>query len=299
MNRSVLSDFPWPQIRGLKESPKWESDGFLLNGKKQGNLICYDQINSNWSEHLTELHEQEAGNGQHPIDIASRQLALNSFRKLANDDEALLLEVGCSSGYLLQDFQKYFPHINIIGSDYLAEPLNKLSIHFPEIPLMQFDLQNCPLPDCSVDGVVALNVLEHIEKDEVALRHIYRIMKPHGIMHIEVPAGRDLYDIYDEYLLHHRRYDFPEIQDKVKAAGFKIQRGTHLGLSLYPAFWAVKKMNRRHLLKQEKQKQKIVAKQIRQTKNSLLMKIAIELEMKLTTFARFPWGIRCVLECRK
>ena len=299
MIRSVLSDFPWPSVPGMIEPPKWVGDGFLTNGKKQGSLICYNQTDSNWSEHLTELHEQEAGNGQHSIDIASRHLALSSFRKLANNDEALLLEVGCSSGYLLQDFQKYFPNLNIIGSDYLAEPLKKLSIHCPKIPLLQFDLQNCPLPDDSVDGVAALNVLEHIEKDELALKHLYRILKPGGVMHIEVPAGQNLYDIYDEYLLHHRRYSLMGIEAKVKAAGFKILNSTHLGFSIYPAFWAVKKMNRCFLSNTEEQKQKIVTKQIRQTKNNLLMKLALEIEIKLGTFVRFPFGIRCILSCRK
>ena len=299
MSRSVLSDFPWPSVPGMIELPKWVGDGFLTNGKKHGSLICYNQTDSNWSEHLTELHEQEAGNGQHSIDIASRHLALSSFRKLANNDEALLLEVGCSSGYLLQDFQKYFPNLNIIGSDYLAEPLKKLSIHCPKIPLLQFDLQNCPLPDDSVDGVVALNVLEHIEKDELALKHLYRILKPGGVMHIEVPAGQNLYDIYDEYLLHHRRYSLMGIETKVEAAGFKILNSTHLGFSIYPAFWAVKKMNRRFLSNTEEQKQKVVTKQINQTKNNFLMKIALEIEIKLGTFVRFPIGIRCILSCRK
>ena len=125
MRSAVLSDFPWPSVPGMIELPKWVGDGFLTNGKKHGSLICYNQTDSNWSEHLTELHEQEAGNGQHPIDIASRHLALSSFRKLAHNDEALLLEVGCSSGYLLQDLQQYFLNLNIIGSDYLAKPLNK------------------------------------------------------------------------------------------------------------------------------------------------------------------------------
>ena len=299
MIHSVLSDFPWPSVPGMIEPPKWVGDGFLTNGKKQGSLICYNQTDSNWSEHLTELHEQEAGNGQHSIDIASRHLALGSFRKLANNDEAILLEVGCSSGYLLQDFQKYFPNLNIIGSDYLEKPLKKLSIHCPKIPLLQFDLQNCPLPDDSVDGVAALNVLEHIEKDELALKHLYRILKPGGVMHIEVPAGQNLYDIYDEYLLHHRRYSLMGIETKVEAAGFKILNSTHLGFSIYPAFWAVKKMNRRFLSNTEEQKQKIVTKQIRQTKNNLLMKLALEIEIKLGKFVRFPFGIRCILSCHK
>jgi SAM-dependent methyltransferase len=63
--------------------------------------------------------------------------------------------------------------------------------------LLHFDLRHCPLPDGSFDGVILLNVLEHIKEDAAALRQIARILKPGGIAAIEVPAGRGLYDIYD------------------------------------------------------------------------------------------------------
>ena len=65
MSRSILSEYPWPSIPGAKEQPKWEGDGFLINGKKLGSLICYDQTESNWSEHITTLHEEEDTNGSH------------------------------------------------------------------------------------------------------------------------------------------------------------------------------------------------------------------------------------------
>ena len=35
------------------------------------------------------------------------------------------------------------------------------------------------------------------------------------------------------------------------------------------------------------------------TTKLLIMKLLIELEMKLGTYVNFPWGIRCVLKCRK
>ena len=82
MKDSVFSDFPWPSIPRLNEIPKWDEDEFSINGKKQGSLISYENVKSNWSEKLTELHEIEAGDGQHPIDIASRNLALKSFSKI-------------------------------------------------------------------------------------------------------------------------------------------------------------------------------------------------------------------------
>ena len=299
MKDSVFSDFPWPSIPRLNEIPKWDEDEFSINGKKQGSLISYENVKSNWSEKLTELHEIEAGDGQHPIDSASRNLALKSFSKITKEENKLILEVGCSSGYMLQDFQKNLPHLYLMGADYLAAPLKKLSQNLPKIPLLQFDLQNCPLPDDSVDGVVALNVLEHIERDEEALKHIYRILRPGGVAHIEVPANPNLYGIYDEYLMHHRRYTLFDIISKSRSAGFKIEFTTHLGFLIYPAFWMIKKLNRRHFSKTDEQKLEIVSKQIRQTSNSFLMKALIQLETKIGNFFQFPLGIRIVIKCQK
>ena len=41
-------------------------------------------------------------------------------------------------------------------------------------------------------AVVLLNVLEHIQDHEGALRQLYRILKPGGVVIIEVPAGPHL-----------------------------------------------------------------------------------------------------------
>lgn len=73
----------------------------------------------------------------------------------------------------------------------------------------------CPLPDNSVDIVIALNVLEHIEDDITAIKQIYRILKPGGYAIIEVPRNPNLYDLHDERLKHFRRYQMNDLIDKV------------------------------------------------------------------------------------
>jgi len=58
-------------------------------------------------------------------------------------------------------------------------------------------------------------------------------------------------------------------------------------------------LNQNHLSKSKEQKRKIVSRQIRKTKNSFLMQLAVELEIKLGKKMNYPCGIRCVLVCRK
>ena len=60
------------------------------------------------------------------------------------------------------------------------EPLYRLAKALPGVPLMRFDLLQCPLPAASIDVLIMLNVLEHIEDDGGALRKAFALLKPGG-----------------------------------------------------------------------------------------------------------------------
>lgn len=50
------------------------------------------------------------------------------------------------------------------------------------------DIHAIPLPDASVDGVMCRSVLEHVERPADALKEMYRILKPGGLVFIQVPS---------------------------------------------------------------------------------------------------------------
>ena len=56
-------------------------------------------------------------------------------------------------------------------------------------PDIRADVRAIPVPDASVDEAMAIHVLEHLYRWEApdALREWHRIMKPGGLMAIEVP----------------------------------------------------------------------------------------------------------------
>lgn len=291
-----LESFPWPFPPGISIPPRWNGCSFDLGGQTS-RVLAYGADSSHWSDDLTSLHEAEAGR-DHPIDLASRHLAVQSMRRLAGASP-VILDVGCSSGFVLEDLQAALPRANLIGSDYIRGPLEGLALRMPRLPLLQFDLRQCPLPDASVDGITCLNVLEHIDDHVAAFAEIYRILKPGGIAHIEVPAGPDLYDIYDEHLMHHRRYRLKELVQLASEAGFQVKRATHLGLMVFPAFWWVKKRNRRKLALPAAKKKEIVVAQIRQSRHSLLFTWAVRVETFFGRAMTFPAGIRCIVVLTK
>jgi SAM-dependent methyltransferase len=255
--------------------------------------------NSGWSDELTDLHE-ESTSGDHPIDLASRALAIDQLTRFVSHRRApTVLEVGCSSGYFLNDARRALPNALLIGADYVKGPLEKLARTLPDVPLLQLDLTTCPLPEHSVDGVVALNVLEHIADDLAAAREMHRILKPGGVAVVELPAGPWLYDVYDKALMHHRRYTRATAADLFTRAGFRVERATHLGFFVFPAFAAIKLRNKRYLNLSEAEQRAIVAANIRSSGASGLMRTLMAAETAIGRRVRYPFGIRVALTAVK
>lgn len=284
-------------IKEGAEIPKWDGKGFRID-QEFTQVLQYSNNDLGWNDELTDFHEETAGDN-HFIDCASRDHAISQLKQRVYSKNSTILEVGCSSGYMLHRMQKTFPEAIIIGSDVVNEPLLKLANNLPDIPLFRFDMQHCPLPDNSMDAVVMLNVLEHIENDTAVLQQTYRILKPGGMLVVEVPSGPHLYDIYDKVLKHYRRYDATLLAQLIAKQGFVIQKKSHLGFFLYPAFSWVKKRNKRLLMETENLQRKHVKKAITNTGSNHLLHLLMRIELQLGKLLSFPVGIRCLITCIK
>jgi len=76
--------------------------------------------------------------------------------------------------------------------------------------------------DDSVDAVVLVNVLEHIEDDQSALKQLVRILKPGGYLLIFVPALQILMSTLDVMHGHFRRYQKPDLTAKIRLTGAEL-----------------------------------------------------------------------------
>src|SRR5262249_2208368 len=155
------------------------------------------------------------------------------------------------------------------------------------------------LPDASVDAVVMLNVLEHIRDDRTAAAQAARIIKPGGVLVVEVPAGPHLYDAYDEYLQHERRYTAATLAALLQSSGLTLLERSPLGFSVYPAFAMVKRRNQRQATENPEAKRRVVESNIRETRSSALLRLLFAGEAWLGRFCSFPAGIRCVAVAQK
>jgi len=117
--------------------------------------------------------------------------------------------------------------------------LHHLFDPYSHVTITRFDLNDGRLPPTAerLDTILCLNVLEHIEDDERALRQFHDLLDPGGRLVLLVPALRPLYGSLDRALDHFRRYGAVELGGKLERAGFRIERRFFFNLLGVPGWY--------------------------------------------------------------
>ncbi len=283
---------------GMDELPRFER-GWRLAGGAELPFLSYvgDDADVNWSDQLEELHEESSRD--HFIDVWTRGAMIERLGQVPA--AGAIADLGCSTGYLLEDLRDAYPGRQLIGVDLVAPGLRKAHRLVPEAWLLRADACALPLAAESVDAVVSANLLEHVPDDVGALCEARRVLRPGGHAVFVVPAGSGTYDYYDRFLGHQRRYGAGELAGKAREAGLEVLSDAYLGSVLYLAFWLVKKNNRRrhdHLRGEELERR--VAHDIESTQSSTFGAWTCRLERALLRRGvRIPFGVRGITVMRR
>lgn len=275
-------------------------DGGWLTGPGEAQpFLSYvaDEPSPNWSEELEVLHE--GASRRHFLDRWTRNAIVTRLGSLA--PRGTLVDIGCSTGYLLEDVVAAFPTVHAFGVDLVASGLGKAHTRLPDVRLLQADACAIPIGDRSVDAVVSANLLEHVPNDVRVLQECARILKPAARAVIVVPASPDTYDYYDRFLGHERRYARRELAQKCVTAGLEVLEDGYIGGLVYPAFWLVKQRNRRRYgaLAGDALRRR-VSEDIRHTRDSRLGELSWGIENRAARAGlRLPFGIRSLVVVRK
>lgn len=80
------------------------------------------------------------------------------------------------------------------------------------------------------DSAFALNVIEHIQDDVLALSNCRRVLKKGGVMVALAPSYQPLYNRFDTALGHYRRYTTDSMSDAFEKAGFEVTHTRYFNL---------------------------------------------------------------------
>ena len=141
-----------------------------------------------------------------------------------------ILDVGCNSGVLVGVLQK--EGYDAWGTDISAESIRFGTLR--EVRNLQIvEAEKQPFVDGTFDCVLALDVIEHIDSDREALREFKRLLKPGGLLVVQVPAYMLLWGLQDEVAHHKRRYTKKSLLEAAKPQGFTILRITYFNFLLF------------------------------------------------------------------
>jgi SAM-dependent methyltransferase len=90
------------------------------------------------------------------------------------------------------------------------------------LPTTRGDALALPLRSGSVDLVMALDVLEHLDDDATAARELARVLRPGGRALVAVPADPLLWSDHDVAIGHHRRYVRGSLDAVLRSAGLLV-----------------------------------------------------------------------------
>ncbi len=90
-----------------------------------------------------------------------------------------VLDVGCGTGWLAAGLRRARPDLRVVGADLSAGMLTRAR-RAGAWPLVQAEASQLPLPDASIDVVVARGVLHHLPGVTAALAEWRRVLRPAG-----------------------------------------------------------------------------------------------------------------------
>jgi SAM-dependent methyltransferase len=158
----------------------------------------------------------------------------------------VVVDVGSGTGGLLERLRQ-------AGHRTVGLELDPVALHHagslvPRPALVRSVAEAVPVRSAGAAAATALDVIEHLDDDVVALQELARTVGPGGLVVVAVPAYPWAWSDHDVRLGHRRRYTRPDLLAAARSAGLDVQRCTHFHSWLAPVAWVVRRTPVRHLL---------------------------------------------------
>lgn len=166
--------------------------------------------------------------------FVGRRAILESFLQeihsslITHQPSLKILDVGCGTGANLEMLSQYGEAQGVDVSDDALEFCRRKGL-----TVQKGLAERLPYDDEFFDITTALDVVEHLDDDIAGLKEMFRVTKRGGYSLIFVPAFMWLWGVQDDISNHRIRYTKPQIVERLKKAGYTIERATYANFTFF------------------------------------------------------------------
>jgi ubiquinone/menaquinone biosynthesis C-methylase UbiE len=182
-----------------------------MNAFTKTRRAFFDQAAKRWKEELTADNAQYL---QHVISLVDIPAELGRS----------VLDIGCGTGVLFPFLLSWEVTAFDCSEEMLACARKKNAPHVVEF--VQGDAHQLPFPDASFARVVMLSVVPHLDDTDKAMREVYRVLKPKGIVSIihlnDAETITAIHANIGGAVAHDRLPDVNELKTLMLSLGFEV-----------------------------------------------------------------------------
>jgi ubiquinone/menaquinone biosynthesis C-methylase UbiE len=203
-------------------------------------------------------------------------------------DGLRILDIGCGTGANLEMLAQFG---NAEGVDVSDDALEFCRLK--GLNAKKGLAETLPFDNETFDLTTALDVVEHLDDDIAGLREMHRVTKKGGYSLIFVPAYMFLWGVQDDVSNHRIRYTRKQIVDRLKRAGYTIERATYANWTFFAPILAGRTFMRVTGIKPESENNVNIS-----ALNGIFGKLFGAERFWLKNF-NFPFGVSIVVVARR
>ncbi len=158
-----------------------------------------------------------------------------------------VLDVGCASGWFLDKFHGFYPEADLTGVDASDKAISYGKKFYKGINLIHADAHKLPFGNKNFDLVLCTEVLDHVAEPLKVLKEIKRVLKPGGIVIVELDDSQNFIFRFIWYVwihlpgsvwnhAHIHEFSIEKLESMIKRSGFRIIKKRIFRLGMGVAF---------------------------------------------------------------
>lgn len=223
-----------------------------------------------------------------------RELLGSILQKICKDNpNPKILDVGSGTGSITNSFQVFGDVIGIEPSRNAINLARSSGINF----LLHGSAEKLKFEDESIDIIFYLDVLEHLEDENITLSEAYRVLKKDGFLIVTVPAYMSLWSDHDLKQMHYRRYSLKSLNKIIKRNKFSVEYVSFWNFIMMPAIFFIRKINNFLSLFYLRESSDVF--RLPKLINNFLLTIIRYENKLLSERSKLPFGVSILSICRK